>query len=317
MVLLPQLKQRAVRDLYWACFSESIMASGLEAINFEKSAKHFPHLEQWFLDLDAEPHLLLAHLSSQKSTRLGLYFEALWEYYLRYADVAQLLAKNRQVSKDKQTIGEYDFIYYCFRRQSYIHLETAVKFYIGDIRVGDNAVTGLAQTNLWIGPACRDRLDIKYDSLMHRQLKLSQTEEGEGSLQQLGVNEVACELALKGILFYPDNLPQAPGPIGNDSAHQRGTWLKQCQLSTFFAESIQNDGVRWIVLERQQWCSPMQGVSIEQLFSSDQLLLWLKSYFSDPQSVPIQISSMEQSTLWRESQRYFIVSDTWSCRVNG
>ncbi|MBL1433074.1 MAG: hypothetical protein COB94_006485, partial [Gammaproteobacteria bacterium] len=55
MVLLPQLKQRAVRDLYWACFSESIMASGLEAINFEKSAKHFPHLEQWFLDLDAEP----------------------------------------------------------------------------------------------------------------------------------------------------------------------------------------------------------------------------------------------------------------------
>lgn len=316
MSLLLQLKQRVVRDLYWACFSEPLMNSGCDTANFKVVNQCFPHLEQWFLALDAAPTPLLKHISLQKSTRIGLYFEMLWEYYLRYAGVAELLAKNRQVRKGKQTIGEYDFVYYCYRRQCHIHLETAVKFYMGvPGYCGDN-IAGLEQRKSWLGPACKDRLDIKYDALLQRQLELSKTKEGSESLVQLDVTDVRRELALKGILFYPYDVIEAPAPVDNSVSHGRGIWLHQDQLLQLCSDIAAIDEIKWVILERRHWCSPMQTDSLECLLDDDQLMLWMESYFADSYSMPIQIASMIQGQLWQESQRYFVVPNGWSDRLS-
>jgi len=307
MSLLPRLKQRAARDLYWACFSHDLMAADCNVAPYHQVLNCFPHLESWFLDIDADPAHLIDHLAQLKSTRLGLYFESLWEYYLRYAGVAELLEKNLQVREGKQTLGECDFIYYCLRRRCHIHLETAVKFYLGVPDSYGGGVGDLAETKAWIGPACRDRLDIKYDALIARQLSLSQTKPGRESLQRLGVENVSKELALKGVLFYPALMSELPSPRGYAHQHKRGVWLNVSQ----FIKGI-DEASLWQVLQRRQWCSPMLTDDEACLLSSNTLHEKMSTYFFDSKNPPIQITSMKRMhDCWVEGRRYFIVPDDW------
>jgi len=314
MSLLQQLTQHAVRDLYCACFGKNLMASGCNVVSFDEVNIHFPHLEQWFLDLDKTPNTLLDHISSLKSTRLGIYYEALWEYYLRYAGVADLLAKNRQVRRNKQTIGEYDFVYYCRRCQIHIHLETAIKFYIGV--QGCDAENQPSKLSSWIGPARRDRLDIKYATLIDRQMRLPTTEEGRESLHELGIDGVSSELALKGMLFYPASVLGMQSPIGSELSHSRGIQLREDELLLLLSEA---ENSSWVVLERREWCSPFLLSDKDRLLTARALKSFFLNYFSSKEEslvfMPIQIAEMNKDVLWQEKQRYFIVGNDWN-KVN-
>lgn len=288
------------------------MASRLNVASFERTCQHFPSLQQWFVDLDNNPDALHEHLSQLKSTRIGIYFEALWEYYLKHAGVATLLAKNRQVRNDKKTLGEYDFIYYCHRRRCHIHLETAVKFYIG---IGnDDSQSGPSAMDSWIGPACKDRLDLKYTALTERQIRLSETTEGYASLGDIDVTTVVQELALKGILFYRPEHIDAYGPVDVNSAHHRGFWFREKQFISLLGDEQTMES--WYVLKRSQWCSPIQVDSIEEMLTSDKLAEFLRGYFSNENTpytkTPIQLANMEKDDGWKEKQRYFIVAEDWN-----
>lgn len=310
MSLLPQLRQRAVRDLYWACFGEPLMAADCAAANYAEVCRHFPAIEQWFLALDRNPGPLHRHLAQLTSTRLGIYFESLWDYFLRYGGVAELVSKNRQVREGKQTLGEYDFIYYCRRRQCHIHLETAVKFYLGVPGYCGGGDQDLERAQAWVGPGCRDRLDVKSNALLQRQLPLSRSLNGKRALTQLGIEHVEQELAFKGILFYPGSM-RMPSPQGHDARHQRGAWLHH---EAFNAE--ETGELNWQILQRQQWFSPMLVESKAGLLSCSELQTVLDAHFDAENQAPLQVVSLRRSdTIWLENKRYFIMPNNWNGRL--
>ena len=151
-------KHAAVRDLAWAGFSPVLIktrrmtGAGLRLGKFWKA-----HLQQ----LDQDPTALMEHLEQYSSDRLGLYYESLWHYLLQQDPDCELLAHNLPVRDGGQTVGEFDCLFYCRRRKVHIHLELAVKFYLG-----------VASANRWIGPGRHDRLDHKLEHLQQHQSQL-------------------------------------------------------------------------------------------------------------------------------------------------
>lgn len=309
MSLLARLRQRSVRNLYWACFSQPLLSFGRAAASFETVAAAFPHVEAWFLALDRQPTSLHDHLNRLPSHRLGDYFEGLWAYYLRFAGVADLVAKNLQVRAGGQTLGEYDFIYYCYRRQCHVHMEAALKFYLAAPSSMDGAAA-CAQRASWVGPACRDRLDLKYDAL-ERQLQLSATAAGSQLLALRGVSIAEIESACKGYLFYRHTDGSCAAPQGACPAHPRGVWLHHSQLS-----AISNRYPAWQVLTRREWLAPMRLSPSTALLSEQQLSTALAHHFAQPSAEPLQVAAMEQCAAdWLERQRYFVMPDGWNGRL--
>ncbi len=308
MNLLPQLRQREVRDLYWACFSEELINSSLNVASYAEVETHFPHIETWFRKLDAEPKQLQLHLAKLHSSRLGLYFEALWEYYLRYAGVAELITKNEQVRDGKRTLGEYDFIYYCLRRNCYIHMEVAVKFYLGVFSDDSTDDGELSLQSNWIGPACKDRLDLKVDALFQRQLLLSQSKQGKLVLEKYNISQIERELCLKGMLFYPISAKRPMrSPQDHHPSHKRCQWLG---FSDFCSQS--DDSMKWSILKRRDWFSPCLVYDQHEVIKTSVLIEKLENHFLSAVSQPIQIVCLEGiKDCWQERGRYFITPDIW------
>ena len=154
---------REVRDLAWACFAPPLLVTrelGVHAAGAGNCA--FPlsgGRQLWLEKLDRDATPLLEHLSSIRSQRLGLYFESLWHFFLAQDEEVDLVARNLPVNRDGRTIGEFDCLYFCRRRNCHVHLELAVKFYLGWPTQTEPGDTSLASE--WLGPNARDRLDIK------------------------------------------------------------------------------------------------------------------------------------------------------------
>jgi hypothetical protein len=169
--ILKLLKHADVRNMYWLLASPSPLAydSYPEISVFPThwqeslclSAHHF------FKDLDQDPRPLEAHLKKLKSSRLGVYAEALLGYFFENFEGVQLLLTNYQVIKAGETLGEVDFIIEWDERV--IHIELAVKYYLA------NGATN--EFSEWIGPSGNDNLGKKLEKVKKKQLPLTKSEE--------------------------------------------------------------------------------------------------------------------------------------------
>ena len=212
-------RQAAVRDLAWACFSPTLVSS--QALSPALANARFaltPERVRWLESLDRSPDPLLRHLQQRPVRRLGLYFESLWQFFLARDAAVELLAHNLPVRSESRTIGEFDCLYYCRERRRPVHLELAVKFYLG-------------QAGRWIGPDSRDRLDIKLDRLSQHQMRLGDHPEGRRVLAEHGIRDPLREMELKGGLFQP--APPQPVPAYCEDQPQGNIWLRITQLPSF------------------------------------------------------------------------------------
>src|SRR5690606_32898773 len=132
----------------------------------------------WLADLDRDPRPLLEALADRHSSRLGLYFESLWKFYIEQHPDWELLGHNLQIGSAGRTRGAFDFL--CRYRDEYWHLELAMKLYLG---LKDSLDPGA--WHQWWGPNCNDRLDIKLNHLTQRQLTLSTDPQGREALDTL------------------------------------------------------------------------------------------------------------------------------------
>ena len=80
------LTNRHVRDLAWACFSPPLLHTQKLADDQHNVANCglslTPTRTAWLQQLDHNPGPLLDYLAQQSHTRLGLYFEQLWHFFL-------------------------------------------------------------------------------------------------------------------------------------------------------------------------------------------------------------------------------------------
>lgn len=236
-----------VRDLAWAIFSPPMVLHIHTALG-TAGAPEFeltPARRRWLAALDADPAPLLAFLARRHSRFLGVYFEALWRFFLTHDDEVTLLACNRQVIEDGRTVGEFDIFYRCHRRNATVHLELAVKFYLGmPIHTDDD----LRQPSFWLGPNCIDRLDLKISHLGTHQLPLIGHARAQDWLQQEQLQPDIQEAAFHGYLYYPWQL-ETPTPIAANARRLHSFWLRDDQLEKLRGSDLK----KYRIVPRLQW----------------------------------------------------------------
>lgn len=301
--LLPQLRHANVADLAWSVFSTPLTTqlTVLPDILIPRFTLNRSRID-WLRSLDEDPRSLLNHLKQPKTKRLGQYFEALWEYFLLQDAGTELLAKNLQVQHQGRTLGEFDFIYRDNSGGEIVHLELAVKLYLG---FAMQAAPDSSPMDWWQGPNCIDRLDLKIAKLSNKQLKLGDNAHAKKTLADLNIDSIKPALFIGGYLYYPDNATIAPPKI-IDPSHQRGKWIYLRDIKTKL-----DPGHRYLMLKKSQWLCRHQHRTAPATYQLTELQRHLAVQLGRWGRPVLVCAVCETDTGWQEQQRLFVVPDNW------
>lgn len=326
MQTLPLFKTQCVRDLAWSCFGNNLIddfshlknSQTINSLQIELTKTR----QNWLLQLDDNPTSLQQHLLKLKSPRLGIYFEALWQFFLQQDDEYELVAHNLPVYKNKKTLGEFDIIYRDTGSDDYYHLELAIKYYLNysTTNIAENKVFS-ADYQYWLGPNAVDRLDIKTAHLLNHQSQLSKTAEGKELLLAKNINQIKQQIAIKGSLFYP----YVHGPAVNNNrtedqaeaqtdgqlspTHSFSHWIKHSEF-----QSISNRWHYWYRLEKSFWISPAYDQAEKlapNIINKTSINQYLQDYFSSNKQALMLCAMTKQGNYLLEEKRFFITADDW------
>lgn len=291
--------QEIVRDLHWLIYSPSLMClPESESSDWLFSASI---IKQRLAELDQTPQSLISDLRHQAQFRLGYYFEDLVRLYINTFIQPIDLKYNIQVSRDKTTVGEYDFLM-ALKDGLKIHLEAAVKFYLCTSEDPNHCAL-----DSFIGPNRSDRLSRKWQRLNEHQLRLSKTEAGKAQAMTLGLLPDQHSLLLRGYLFYPFRAwqhYQPPAPI--NANHLRGWWIRVTE-----AESL-GENYQYVILMKPRWLALARCCFQETLSSAE--LIEATGSMTTPMLVA-RLSLNVTTGVWCERDRGFIVPDNWNVPV--
>jgi len=122
----------AVRDLAWLLFSPDLLSTSHAGAPLAHPATTESERDAtlaWLAALDRDTVALHAQVHKPSLRRLGLYAEALLEYFLTHGPHARLVAANIPLRTAGLTLGEVDFLLENVRGER-LHWELAVKFYL-------------------------------------------------------------------------------------------------------------------------------------------------------------------------------------------
>ena len=289
----------AVRALAWCIGAPSLMsnAPGLDFPSHRSFKDALGEAWDWLSELDGNPMPLHEHLAAARSRKVGIHFEALLTWWLRWHPQYDLLARNLQVRDDHRTLGAFDFV---LRDQAGLpqHWEVAVKFYLQ--REHSDAWSA------WVGPNQRDRLDIKLERMGEHQLPLSARPEAVSALASLHITEPPEQVAfVKGMFFEPWDEPGLR-PRGSAPETRLGQWVT---TSDFAAFSDTQPACRWCVREKPDWLGPARRRG-DTSFSTADALQRLQAGGVDRPQLWSRLRELEGG-VWFEDARLFVVPDTW------
>ena len=300
-------KTSEVRDLAWACFSPSLFHSEQLSDDSRNIANCALQLtlrrQQWLQALDRDPSALHTHLKGLHSTRLGLYFESLWHFFLSEDPAIELVVHNLPVRHQGKTLGEFDCLYFCRERQRHIHLELAVKYYLSCRKT--TSTQAASHANEWLGPTNTDHLERKINHLTQRQIQLGDHPAARESLEKLGIEALVKEVEIKGYLFQSLSDP-LPAPHAYNGQNALCRWLTIRELEAYI-DSL--DESRYRVLAKPQWLAPavIEALS-DDLWDREQLIRVLAEHFAQ-HGRPQLIAAFDQSGC--ECRRFFVTEPPW------
>lgn len=272
--------------------------SGISDCAFELTAQR----RSWLEALDRDNSPLLAHLAQKPSHRLGIYFEQLWQFFLRQDPAVELVASNLPIHDQGRTLGEFDCIYFCQQRQRHIHLELAVKYFLGAHNTVCSETNNTARA--WLGPDTKDRLDKKIDHILHRQIQLSEQAPARSCLHELGIEPPLKEIAFKGQLFQPRDAALKP-PEGYNINRPFSEWVHCDQLEHCLARL---DAATFEILPKMKWLSNAHTTSTSDRLSTEQLITELVEYFARD-NYPLLVAAMDNCG--QETLRFFVTGPGW------
>ncbi|AQU84786.1 MULTISPECIES: DUF1853 family protein [unclassified Halomonas] len=203
---------------------------------------------------------LISTLDGKLGTRMGHYHERLWHLLLDNAPNTRLLASNVKITHKRTTLGELDMLYRTRGNPAPVHLEVAIKFYLG-LPEGPGDASSQSR---WIGPGGLDSLALKCSHLRRHQLPISSTATALAIIahwlapRDLGptpslISQLTQRLAMPGVLFYPWHT-EIPPPIGATANHRRGLWCHLKDWPALAAERSAALQMAW--LEKPHWLAP-------------------------------------------------------------
>ncbi len=237
-------KHQSVRDLAWVIASPPLVSGEYNQVHWwssENCLQEYQDCLSILLTLDKNPAPLLAHLAKLKNKRLGLRFEALVFFWLTISPNYEILLQNKQLITEVKTLGEVDFIIRDLRTMQLIHLEVAVKFYLG--------TDDLIDPYRWFGTTTSDQLGKKVEHLKQHQTQLSRKYP-----EHFPYPVDACHCLLKGRLFYPVGFNTSPEGVASE--HLRGRWLR--------ANATQGKEVQITAIDKQDWLATLSQAQLRQ-----------------------------------------------------
>ncbi len=179
---------------------------------------------------------------------LGKRMESFFSFVIRKSPDMKLVAENLQISKEKITIGEIDFIIEDLKRKELLHVEMVYKIYVYDPSFENEA-------ERWIGPNRRDSLLQKIQKLRDHQFPLLNRPETLQALKSFKIKTkiLKQQVCFKAHLFLPRQLAGQSFPLLNNSCVS-GYWI---HLHEFTPEEFSDH--RFFAPKKQDWPIYPQG----------------------------------------------------------
>lgn len=225
------------------------------------------------------------------NARLGIYYEDMVSVIINSSPYLLNLKRNIQVSNNGITQGEFDFLGTASGDNGAydFHLECAVKFYIC---TGEgNKLSDFA------GPNKRDRLDIKYQKMLTKQLTLSQEPAGQRRCAELGLCPTRFMMLIQGYLFYhfKKERPVIGMHADINPNHNQGWWLYENETMVLGGQYA------YQLLSKPNWLA----VKKDKTISLSELQLHITSM-----TQPVLIARLNGDTL-HEIDRGFVMPIGW------
>jgi hypothetical protein len=308
-----------VRDLKWVLTSPNLLDADFHSFAGAVADQawclhHFERFAPQYQQLVDDPEPLIAWIKARFSSgrftagtmRLGRYFEALIGYWLHHAPSIANVSKSVQVKQGKQTVGEFDFLFSDLKSQKSYHLEVAVKYYL---RCGSEP-----GWQNYLGPQGQDRLDLKLRLIFDKQLKLSQTPEGqEAATLALHSTNISRLALVKGYLFEPlSDFDEGLGlsVLGLSPERLTGWWIFVRDVNERVMRSPDS---RWRVLPKVSWMSASRGDDLPAMLGPQEFIFCLLAHFKESQT-PQLVAELKRASLteeWSEGSRGFVVANDW------
>jgi hypothetical protein len=303
--MMGDVQHPQLRDLIWAVCSPSLikpLPGWPTAFSLDRVDEARARLEH------TDTRALERHLEQRNTRFLGSYFEALWDFFFIHDPRFTVVAKNLQIRDVHHTIGEFDFIIEDHQANQHIHLELAIKFYLGFSET--NALPYTDGEHIWLGPQARDRLDIKVARALEHQLTLQQHPVAQQQLQALGVETAEPQFLFKGCLFQPDPILPLPDYVPDTSHHpgagQHAGWLCIDRLS-----SALNDDGPWYLLHKHHWPAPPYPDNLQNPLNANQAIERLTFIINSEQRPYMVVQTDRESASHQLLKRYFVTPDNW------
>lgn len=314
-LLLARCHHPLVRDLAWILLAPDLIATPWRGrpVRGELGLAEDKLLLRYFDELEANPQGLERRVGSTAGGRMGHYHERLWQFLLDTAPGTCLLANNLRIHAGKRTLGELDLLYRRRHDPTPVHLEVAIKFYLG-LPEGPGQAHDQAR---WIGPGGADSLATKREHLDRHQLRLTERAEARRTIQQythprdIGPPTsmvIQRQLAMPGVLFYPWQLP-LPAPHEASHGHLRGHWLHWRDYRRLRDGLARHTRAAWLV--KPHWLALPRDEAFLTLSSIEERLA---QHFSRPAS-PVQIALLGPGRRGNSYRRLFVVDDSWPLQV--
>nr|WP_268801706.1 DUF1853 family protein [Piscirickettsia litoralis] len=158
----------------------------------------------------------------------------------------------------------------------------------------------------WLGPNCKDRLDLKFNQLIYQQSQLSKHPDSHNYLKQNQLNNIQPAVLVKGYLFTPLHLAtsittRTPEVINPESL--QGWWTHLHHIP-----ALLNADSTWILLNKPHWLAPPTRPDSSQLFTKTKLYQHCLDYFKKQQA-PLLVCELNKNL--QEQSRGFITPNTW------
>ncbi|NVJ52788.1 MAG: DUF1853 family protein [Campylobacteraceae bacterium] len=155
-------------------------------------------LKQFSFEKINTSNLQIENINIDTKLSLGKRVEYFFEHYLNLTTRYLLLKKNIQIIKDKNTLGELDFIVFDKVENCFKHIELIYKYYLYDTRLEK-------ELDRYIGPNKNDTLVRKLTKLKDKQLPLLFKDTTKEYLCEIDLTNIKQEVCYKANIFLPFN----------------------------------------------------------------------------------------------------------------
>lgn len=299
-----------VRSLVWCLLSPNLLADGDKIVSNTLCRQFYDCIKPDLLALDKNPESLIGHLEKLKSRRLGLLFEAFWNYLFALlktrGKVKEVFSHIQVRDQQRKTLGELDYLLVDAGLHCQ-HWEIAVKFYLYN--------PALESDKCLVGPNGKDWFRHKYQHMLERQLGLSASAPAQKKIQALAsggadTRHVTGFALMKGMIFYPFGGPQLQG---EDKRLLSGTHLQGCWLTiSHWLDSAAGLTGTWLRLKKPEWLLPLAFEEMSGRFYTTAALTTHLVHHFKHHGYALMITRMayhEDYKKWVEQQRFLIVND--------